>query len=894
MMNRKTFLAGLLLATASFLTLSCLKEETGADTPKVPEDGIVLRIFTDTPGTKTDYPIPMDGETARNENLIVNNKVDIFFFKDSTATAQIRKRILNVTVQEGAVSIPVTYPDVVNIFNGVAPNESECNVVVVANYSGGDASVYSECATRGDIYNLPLEVAHWSNPTQDSFVMRGSSNLLLLNARGSTPAKGDVKLKRLAAKISFNLTVTESTNDSGTVWSPNTGSMSVYLVYAMRHGVLGGTPTRVPNGVKGVDYKLATSSDDLDPTMEDALLYEYQGRSLIDSGVTAERTRGSGADSYTEVCPVFVAGFKDVNTGTVTDSDSPFYSYPSTWDYGITTEPYLKLIIPWTTVVSGATRTKYYYYKIPFSINKLESNNWYRIYIDVQILGGEEPVPPVASVSYCISDWEGQVDMSTASVETIVTVIPATVVAARYLSVPTTEYILYNTDDLEIPITSSHEVEVVGFNINKNNAYKAAHMVDANYVGTNPRIYNPFFTDEEHHLVEDNIVISKPNYSTDPAKPDSLRITFGTAASGTYGWSVTAPGTGKEKVLVHHTLNRDLSSNNTSYDVAPYTIRMRIRHKDELGKDSYFTDVTIEQRPPIMIHPEANEGGTANYGYAFVNGAQNAGENYTRSGWYGNYTYSCNDGSWTSTSNMGSYFTYYLGSSPSDLSNSNNKNVNMYVIETSVLPSQGNISKYVLGDPRSLTVDNLNGTKTSFNHDSNPASWANQSAVLRDWDGTDRDLSYYYPVGTDTSFNKMIAPRIRIASSFGATVYMTYYDAFRRCASYQESGYPAGRWRIPTKAEIEYIAKLNSDDMIPLLLGSSSGTTDYWCNSGYMRVEQGKTPTYYQATTTSEGYVRCVYDDWYWSESTRSHLPADKINTFTWGDMLRSSVQIDD
>lgn len=874
-MRMKKVFAYLLLAAASAFALSCVRVDEPSE---MPEDGIVLRICLDDLTTKATTYTNKNGEAARNENRVWGNKVDIFFFKDSTATAQIQKRVLNVTVGtadqwSSYVSIPVNYQDVEKIFNGMIPQESQCNVVVVANYSNGSASVYDGVTTRGQLYSLPLNVARWSNATQDWFVMRGSANLTLANPKGVTPAKGDIKLKRVAAKISFNMTVSSSTNEGTTSWSPNTDGMSVYLVYAMRQAVLGGTPTSVPTGINKVDYRVVDYEKDNNASYDNEKLYEYQGRNLVDSGETAMRDH-DGDGVAEEECVVYVAGMKD-NNGNVLETDTPFYTYPSTWEYGVATEPYMKLIIPWTTEdKSGNTRTKYYYYKIPFSANTIEYNNWYRIYIDVQILGGEEPVPPTATVTYCISNWEGDVDMTTATTETEITVIPASVVAARYLSVTTTEFILYNTDDLTIPIQSSHRVEVVGFDVDTGNAYKADHMVDANYVGTHTRIYNPFYTDDTH-MDEDHIVIVKPNYSTDPATADTQTITFGDDASGTYGWSVTTDASGKESVFVHHTLNRDLSA--SSYDVAPYTIRMRIRHADE-GKTSYYTDVTIEQRPPIQIYPEANKGGTSRYGYAFVNGAQN-----------GSPSSNSANGSYTSSQSQ-TRWTYYLGSSPSDLSNSENKNTNMYIIETSVLPTEGNIASYMLGDPRQKTVFNLKGSKTSFTmNDTGAADW---SYTTNDWDGTSRRLTYYYPVGTDASYNDFIAPRLRIASSFGATQPMTYYDAFRRCASYQESGYPAGRWRIPTKAEIEYIARLNSDGKIPLLLGSDSGTTDYWCNSGYMTVQKNRTPSYSGTVPTGTKYVRCVYDDWYWSESTRANLPDNKINTFTWGDQTRETVTI--
>ena len=127
---------------------------------------------------------------------------------------------------------------------------------------------------------------------------------------------------------------------------------------------------------------------------------------------------------------------------------------------------------------------------------------------------------------------------------------------------------------------------------------------------------------------------------------------------------------------------------------------------------------------------------------------------------------------------------------------------------------------------------------------------------------------------------------------------MSYENAVRRCASYQEDGYPAGRWRLPTVAECQYIAQLNTDKKIPRLLGQDSlydsyynytPTTDYWCNSGYVTVYNGNstTPPVPNAGKTGNRYVRCVYDEWYWENTTFDRVTK---NQFTWGDQAREDV----
>ena len=100
---------------------------------------------------------------------------------------------------------------------------------------------------------------------------------------------------------------------------------------------------------------------------------------------------------------------------------------------------------------------------------------------------------------------------------------------------------------------------------------------------------------------------------------------------------------------------------------------------------------------------------------------------------------------------------------------------------------------------------------------------------------------------------------------------MTFESAQKRCASYQENGYPAGRWRIPTDAEIKFMVQLSKNKKLPSLF---SGW--YWGTSGidgkYLSVEvetdsQGSITNI--SVTEENGYiasVRCVYDSWYWGE----------------------------
>ena len=149
-----------------------------------------------------------------------------------------------------------------------------------------------------------------------------------------------------------------------------------------------------------------------------------------------------------------------------------------------------------------------------------------------------------------------------------------------------------------------------------------------------------------------------------------------------------------------------------------------------------------------------------------------------------------------------------------------------------------------------------------------------------------RRISYYHPTIEDGPADNIIAPEFRIASSFGATTGLTYLGAKERCASYQEFGYPAGRWRLMTVAEASYIAQLSSDGKIPTLL---SKNRNYWIAGGYVTISESGAPIVYKDKPDKDYFpyeslvprVRCVYDEWYWKNTEH---PTVRTTTFTWGD----------
>ena len=305
-----------------------------------------------------------------------------------------------------------------------------------------------------------------------------------------------------------------------------------------------------------------------------------------------------------------------------------------------------------------------------------------------------------------------------------------------------------------------------------------------------------------------------------------------TVSSSSY---TLVPNSDNSGLVFTHNLVNDYSSD---YDVTAYSLTFTIQHSD----DASFTEtITVVQYPALYVVAELNSdcanpaasngisasGNNTHHGYLYINGKQQTSSNL----------------SWDKVT-----------------SNPGNKDPYRYVVTISSLPSD---SDYIIGDPRTedISIPELDSGRWS------KESWTSAN----DMNGSSRQISYYYPTDTDGNrVNNMIAPSFRIASSYGATSSMSYDNAKKRCASYQEDGYPAGRWRIPTKAEIEYMVMLAEDGKIPILLSTDSY---YW----------GSNNTAYRAnggTSTSKSFVRCVYDEWYWKDKCTK-------TTFTWGDKER-------
>lgn len=509
----------------------------------------------------------------------------------------------------------------------------------------------------------------------------------------------------------------------------------------------------------------------------------------------------------------------------------PFYSYPNRWDsFSPRGNCFLTLEIPWWyTDEQGNVQNIVTYYRLSVQPERyyIERNTHYDMRVTIGRLGGVTVQQPVDM----LFDWNYNMQWN-------VHTLPTDIKEIRYLLLNNNDfstqldaysYMMENETSISIPYNTSHPVEIESVQL----------------------VWHDFKNDRDR-----NITLAK---------------------TGTYTYSDcsayqrTTHFAGIEVDPVKGTLNirRDLlhiSWNNratitTDDAINAYTFTIRLRHTDAPANEpSARATVVVTQIPAIYITSQLTESGTR-----FINN-QNTTYN-TRNGYKG---FLANSSSWRWTTQQ---LNHWIGSSHEE-SSGYIKNKNTYVLTISKFAQNDN---YIIADPRVREIDNLNENGTPA---STPATWS----ISVD---NKKQLQYYYPADNDASKTRFIAPQIRVASQWGVTYDITRRGAQRRCASYQENGRPAGRWRLPTAAEIEYICRLSNKQYIPYLFGTAGETANYWCASGGVDVDNDANNPTVTIVTPSDNdtrAVRCVYDEWYWKGDTLTTK-----TRFAWGDRRRTT-----
>lgn len=512
----------------------------------------------------------------------------------------------------------------------------------------------------------------------------------------------------------------------------------------------------------------------------------------------------------------------------------PTYMYPQRWIYGSTEspvkEPYLKLVIPWARRSGGGTYAteKQYYYKVPIPDDNREEfrqmfvrNNWYHININVGLLGSEtdDGLVLIQNGRVYIYDWQDK----------DVVIKEADISSARYLSVEKEHYELNNIETADFRYTSSHPVQ----------------MKDI-------RVTRPFYgtaTSGTFGRPAGTIKIAGEN---DIYPKGSKYLEY--SASVYQSWFEDT-GTA---IRFTHALNNDYT-HKTAFDYSPYTITYSLVHADRPNDPTYLVHQSIIQYPGIYIqatpNPDMEDGELQNWGYVYID----AGVNSTQ------YL-------------LAQYKTESVGKNEVwkddkiwRITHYSSGGTDMYRINVTVLPEG---SDFVIGDPRQAESDLLRPANNFYK---------NAHYVTRNSDGGyteasgTRTLEHYYPTESSDRTVNMVAPIYRISTKLSGIEEggITFERARQRCASFQENGFPAGRWRLPTKGEVKFISQLSSNGYFEWQFGGN-----YWSANGALNVN--KETGVIVDSDPKVALLRCVYDVWYWGDEQ-----VDNVARFYWADEPR-------
>ena len=528
---------------------------------------------------------------------------------------------------------------------------------------------------------------------------------------------------------------------------------------------------------------------------------------VADSWDTATKPLGDGTRDIFEYSYDYM---NDIAADENGKKIAHYYTYPIQMEPGDDNQTYLKLVLPWygyKWVGEGTAPATVDPTSPSWQMYK-QKEVYYKIVLPSSSINeGNRIYEFSVTVNIIGSDKEVKIIGEEYKVKDWLTKAPVSsnVATGRYISldIPKDEYDMY-VDEIDITFVSSGKVIPVVLEIYQLN-------------------YSNATGETKDYFMQNGSVTATT----------ALKNAKGLTNNDILGW-VSIPENTSYLKIDHEMDNRMTINNqkNPAFDMAPYVFKVRL-HLEAAGSDTSFDrTITVTQYPSLYVKSRLSNG------YTFVNSYGNA-----------NGSVVCYDDRGTGSNN------YRLGNISNragtlDGSDDDNDNPYNYIITTTMLSSElkvqigtGNGStkeSTILGDPRKTDVDNL----------SNLA------------------LTNYHPTDPSSGTRATIAPKLLIASSYGvmgSNYYFNQATAEKRCAAYQENGYPAGRWRVPTLAEITFMMTLSNMGFIPSLynLGANDGE-GYWCANGKVSGDSNKLP--YLSNNTQNTAVRCVYDAWYWGE----------------------------
>lgn len=832
------------------------------------EYGIDLSVFCTAPGTKS---TPKPGVDDYNENLL--STVDWFVFEseaDGSVLFDHGQVISPDQTVENSTALKtddIKIKQLLSMDRYVTEKGKTGYVYVIANLPDNSATITDGTTTLADLRSIALtadfgKLTNKKFTKQDNFVMSGGVAFDFNDGKHLTKK---AELSRVAAKITLKLNIAPAIDEekqlaSGEmkyqqtwypVLAPTTvigdnnvektfNGVQVYLSFANNKSDMKGTPS---------DY----NQDDFFTYNRYAFIPTYN-YVVITPGEDDTETYQYGANPSTTFpttpTSMLPNGWEDNSKVHWGLTGSPFYTYPMTWETDSPQAPFIKIIVEWTP------------YQETSFVRDPETNKLIRAsrnYVNSGPNGNTKeffykiPMPDAANCKLLPNDWyELTFNVS----------------------------ILGSTSE-ELPLELSGQYCVVDWSDPHISA--GGNLIEGSYLSTESDTYYIYGGNSiiipvrsSHNISTQVLGVAFTDYSNMDPTNYTYPVTGNQVGLSAKPFTITTPldrrayaddgsgqqNTKRDEFTFTHNLVSDINASTTTVDnppdVSEYTFHVKITN--EAGNEK---TIKVIQQPPLMIKNDLNSGSN-NKGYVYVNGSNNS------------------DAQWGGVNGV--------------QTTGNNSNKNMYVITASVAPSSS-----IIADPRSQTIDYLG--YTNYN-------WTTAYGYTMGGGNTRRRLQNYYPSETSEVGKNKIAPKFRIASSYGRivstsswgpSVFLTYQEAQRRCATYQEDGFPAGRWRIPTYAEIIYMITLANLNLIPPLFNPeqpTSGNRPNYAAGGYWSADKGVvypftdntigylSDTEFNSTTYSYAKrtngVRCVYDEWYWGTDDR--LPQNQRNRFTWGD----------
>lgn len=519
----------------------------------------------------------------------------------------------------------------------------------------------------------------------------------------------------------------------------------------------------------------------------------------------------------------------------------PFYSYPCAWsdlsDYATT----VVFRIPWRIVGETDYQWKKYQLSPNVSTLDLKRNKYYRTFVKVSSLGGadKESLVIIPDCDYEIIPWMNESTSGGGQ-----GVVPGELITYKYLVMDHPEQVINNEETVYFTYVSSSPIASVQI------------TTIQYYVNTNA---NPLQTQNVNRTIT----------------ADSQTIS-------TNAGSITVDKSNAGYVTFYHSLANMYST---------VTINATITNEDGCTQD-----VQVVQHPSISLIRNTNAGSVFVNGYfARVAGTPPGwGNTYNRYRDEGSYFYHCSS-FWnrvTSGSGWNQISYYEISSSTQTKNGRTTGNYGTIIGETTNLSSSIDKNFYTTYiDVTSFNTSNdyyvANDTEIHYRIGDPRVPSSTHYSGTESWTNNSKFYDYLYYNGNTTELyaawespesiliapqnaedQSIIAPRLLVSSALNANTGLTFEQAVKRGATYQEGGYPAGRWRLPTEAEIAFIVARQKEGVIPILYATNS---DYWSGSGrlvYIPTAANASITFSDpASSSTTQSCRYVYDLWYWGDN---------------------------